>query len=273
MRTPVFLLVLLVFAVGACSHLPPDGQPVPPDGVRRVLFVGNSLIYVGNAPAVYAALAAVNGSPVQVDMIARGGATLSQRVRDGSVALALAGGGYSTLVLQERGGDLMCSFGPDSCVQSRAALQELADLARSLGVAVMLLGSYQPHPASSRRIVEKEAEAAAAAGMPYLEVSERLRRLRQAEPELGWFAEDGAHPGPDLALLNALLVYQAVHDQVPTVAPLTVTAPIYGTTSGLDGTLRRADDPPPLAGTPGHIHYPASTVAALLNVAASGAAR
>ena len=127
---------LLVFlALTGCSRQ----ESVQP---QRVLFVGNSLTYVGNLPAVYSALAADNGHTVHSDMIVRGGATLSQRVADGSVARALESDRYAVIVLQERGGDLMCSFGPGSCVDSRAAIKALVALVREHGADVVLLGTY-----------------------------------------------------------------------------------------------------------------------------------
>lgn len=236
---------------------------------QRVLFVGNSLTYVGNVPAIYSALAAANGHPVASDMIVRGGATLAQRVADGSVARALATRKYSTLVVQERGGDLTCSFGPDSCIQSRQAIQALATLAGKHGVAVVLLGTYQPHPAASRNLIEKESAAAAEAGIPYVEVSGKLQHLRSVAPDMTWFAADGMHPGKDLALLNAMLVYRALHGALPEPRPLTVTAPIYGSTSGLTETLRRADAPPPLPDTPGEVRYTSGTLKTLLDTIGS----
>lgn len=234
-----------------------------------MLFVGNSLTYVGNLPAVYSALATANGHPTESDMIVRGGATLTQRVSDGSVEKALSHRAYGVLVLQERGGDFTCSFGPDSCVESRSALEELAGLAKKKGLRVVLLGTYQPHPNSSKKIVERESAAANEAGIAYAEVSERLQRLREAEPDLGWFAEDGMHPGRELALLNAMLIYQALHGTWPTAQPLQVKGPIYGTTSGLDERLRRAEDPAPLPETPSDVSYSSDTLKRLLRVISS----
>jgi hypothetical protein len=255
------LMALPFFLV--CASCGATGSGEQPD---RVLFVGNSLTYVGNVPAVFSALSRSNGNPVASDMIVKGGATLAQRVADGSVERALAERQYSALVLQERGGDLMCSFGADSCVQSRQAIKALVGLAHKKGMKVVLLGTYQAYPPASRRLVEMESSAAAAAGIPYIEISEKLRRLRRAAPELTWFATDGTHPGEDLALLDAILVYQALRGSQPKPAPLTVIAPIYGVTSGLTETPRQADDPPPLSDTPGEVRYRSDTLKKLLSV-------
>lgn len=228
--------------------------------VDRVLFVGNSLTYVGNVPAVFEALSNKNGKPVASDMIVEGGATLEQRLGDGSVARALAANRYAAVVLQERGGDLFGGFGPDARLRSRQAIRALAQLARDHGAETLLLGSYQTDPAASERLVAEEALAAAEAVIPYLPVSEVLQRARVTEPALAWFASDGMHPGQDLALLDAVLVYKALHGTYPAPALLAVRAPIYGSSSGLSAQLRRADDPPPLPGTPLGLEYAAERI-------------
>ncbi|HEX5693919.1 MAG TPA: hypothetical protein VFY00_04775 [Arenimonas sp.] len=252
------LLLALCCVLLACT----GGDPAP--GAGKVLFVGNSLTYVGNVPAVYSALSSANGRESPSDMIVRGGATLAQRVEDGSVARALETGAYRTLVIQERGGDLVCGFGPESCARSKEAVTSLARLGREHQVRVLLLGTYQPDASASRRLVEGESMAAREAGIGYIEVSEKLQRLRTAAPDLSWFAADDFHPGKHLALLNALLVYQAVHDTLPAPGQLTVVAPIYESTSGLTQAPRASDAPPPLSTTPRRVHYEAEAVDRLL---------
>ena len=209
MRKLLLLALTTLLLCMSCSARHSENQP------GRVLFVGNSLTYVGNLPAVFSALTSANGRSVSSDMIVRGGATLSERVTDGSVARALTEHRYTAIVLQERGGDLMCSFGPDSCIQSRQAIKTLANLARKKGLTVVLLGTYQSLSAASRLLVQEESSAAADAGIPYIDVSEKLQRLRSAAPELTWFYTDGMHPGKDLVLLDAILVYKQLFGFYP----------------------------------------------------------
>lgn len=263
MRTVFLALLVAVFLAVSCLS---PVQASPPD---RVLFVGNSLTYVGNVPAVFSALAEANGTPMPSDMIVKGGATLSERVADGSVARALAERRYTWLVLQERGGDLMCAFGPESCVHSRQAIGELVRLATASNVKVILLGSYQAHPDASRRLVEMESAAAAEAGIPYVEISETLRHLRATAPDLAWFASDGMHPGSDLVLLDGIRLHQALRGRLPMPAPLTVKAPIYGVSSGLDASLRASDAPPPRSDTVLEAHYGASSMRRICEAIAS----
>ncbi|WP_228482067.1 hypothetical protein [Lysobacter sp. H21R4] len=261
-RSGLRLGLALFLAAAACSA----AQPKP--RVHEVLFVGNSLTYYGNTPAVYAALSTANGHPASSDMIVEGGATLAQRVADGQVEQALQTGRYDTLVIQERGGDLLCSFGRDSCVESREATMALAGIARKHGVSVIMLGSYQPKPEVSKQLVAAETAASKAAGMGYAEVSETLRGLIATTPELEWFATDGMHPGRDLTLLNAMVLYQTLHGELPRARPLAVDAPIYAQDSGLDATLRAADAPPPHADTPTGTGYPATALSLILHVLA-----
>lgn len=161
MRISALLAISILLTCASCTT---QSSPKPPE---RVLFVGNSLTYVGNVPAVLSALAEANGEPVASDMIVKGGATLTDRVADGSVARALKEKNYTALVLQERGGDLICAFTPDSCAQSREAIKALVALAKEQDVNVVLLGTYQPLPEVSQRLIKEESTAAAEAGIPY----------------------------------------------------------------------------------------------------------
>ncbi len=258
MHMRILLALTLLLTCLPCSAQIPGKRP------DQVLFVGNSLTYVGNLPAVFAALANANGHPVRSDMIVRGGATLNQRVQDGSVVRALSANHYTTIVLQERGGDLLCAQNREVCAQSQQAIESLAKVARNKDVNIVLMGTYQGLSSASRALVEGESRAAARAGIAYVEVSEKLQRLRRAEPGLGWFQSDGMHPGTDLVLLDAIVLYKQLFGSDPEPKAFTVNAPIYTTNSRLTEALRAADATPPRAETPGKVSYSSVTVQALL---------
>jgi len=248
----MLLLSLLLSLLLAGMQVPAGAtQPAAP---QRVLFVGNSLTYVGNLPATFAALANANGQHMHAAMLVQGGATLEQRVADGSVLRALARYRPAVLVLQERGGELLCGAGEDACRTSREAVQALAAAGRQAGARVLLLGSYQPHPRASAAIVQAERAAATQAGIGYVEISESLRRLSTGAGTLAWYDADGMHPGPALTLLDAVQLYRALFDTRP-VLGFTVAAPIYGASSGLRAELRDADAPAPRPQTAQGIGY------------------
>lgn len=230
-----------------------------------VLFVGNSLTYVGNLPAVFDAVSRENNRSTASDMLVTGGATLTDRVKDGSVARALESKKYSYVVLQERGGDFACGFGPEVCANARQSLLTLTELVRKHGATPILLGTYQTYPPASREIVQRELLAAENAGIGYVSVSDRLLSLRNTYPEMTWFASDGAHPGADLTLLDALLLFEHLHEAEPQSSGLSVQAPIYTLESWLTPDVRAATAPSDLPDVPTSIQYASSDVARLLN--------
>ena len=262
------LVHLLILFVGVlCASCT---SPTLPDHAPHVLFVGNSLTYVGNTPAVFSALARSGGHPVITEMIVEGGATLSQRLKDGSVARALSAQHYSAVILQERGGDLLCSFGPSSCEESEKSIAALAALAKSSGAKVVLLGTYQSMPTMSIALVEAESAAADKAGIPYVEISNKLQVLHEKLPDTQWFDSDGMHPSSNLALLSAITLFEMLYNSKPPAGPLIVRAPIYGPDSGLTSALTLADAPPPHSGTRLEISYGADEIERIVSALKSG---
>lgn len=223
-KLPVILIALLLFAMSSILCM---ATAHANDKATRVLFVGNSLTYVANLPAVFDALSLNNRHPFVSDMLAQGGATLTERVQDKSVEQALASQAYSYVILQERGGDFLCAFGPQSCEDANASLKHLVNLARQYHVTPIFLGSYQVHPGASISIVEAEQEAATNAAVAYIPVSAKLQIALQVAPKLAWLNQDKAHPGHDLALLQAAMLYIEITRQTIDATDLTVYAPMY----------------------------------------------
>jgi hypothetical protein len=176
----------------------------------RVLFFGNSVTYVGNLPAVLSALCTASGMPCSTEMIARGGATLTDRVADGSLDRATANGRFDYLILQERGGDIMGAFMNQIEAQERAetAAATLVRAARERRMEPVLLGTYQGSPAASRELVTAEQVLASKLDAAYVPVSNYLDCGRRQETSLRWFDRDGMHPGPELTLMMAVLLYR-----------------------------------------------------------------
>ncbi|WHZ18384.1 MAG: hypothetical protein OJF55_000533 [Rhodanobacteraceae bacterium] len=208
----------------SCTFASIAGAAAPPP--LQVLFVGNSLTYVNNLPAVFTALAAGNGKAAHADMLVKGGATLTQWRDSGAVRKALQANHYDIVVLQERGNDFACGFGPQVCEDSRHALHALAGIIRKAGARPILMGTYQVSHDASEALVAAESKAANADGMPYLDVSRRLNEGRERIPYADWFAKAG-HPGHDLVLLEAVLLYRQMYRAAPQAKPLAVRAPMF----------------------------------------------
>lgn len=218
-------LCLLAIVSSACA---PTEHPAP----IRILFVGNSLTYVGNLPAVLEALSASNGKSVSVEMLVKGGATLAERANDSSVEREMSSARYDFVVLQERGGDVFCFFGDASsggndCGSSKAHI-ELGRVVLAHGAKPIVLGTYQSLDSASQTIEKRESALAKQMGALYIPVSESFRLSQTLYTDYAWFNADKMHPGPDLVLLEAVWLYSAIFDSPPTPQELTVAAPIFG---------------------------------------------
>ncbi len=231
----------------------------------KVLFVGNSLTYTGNLPAVFSSLAAVNDKKVTTAMIANGGATLSERLHNGAVKDALQNEKYSHVILQERGGDFVCAFGPESCLNAETATTRLAKLAQAKGARALLLGSYQMQPGVSVELVNAEQKAATAANIELVAVSSRFQIAVGTERAGKWLYQDNTHPGSDLVLLQAILLYQQVFHELPTATGFRVNAPIFRPNtrfpSGIHKTTDGVDE-----GTPMSYDYSSADLEMILRV-------
>jgi hypothetical protein len=221
MRSLRFALLLAALLACFCTTV----RAAAPKSLQ-VLFVGNSLTYVGNLPAVFTALAANNGHAADADLLVKGGATLTEWLDSGAVQRALKASHYDYVILQERGNDFACGFGPQVCRDSRHALHALAGLVRGAGARPILMGTYQIGDGASQALVAAESKAAKAEGMPYVDVSTRLNEGRERAPYDDWFAKAG-HPGHALVLLEAVLLYQQAYGGLPKAKPLEVRAPMF----------------------------------------------
>jgi hypothetical protein len=242
----------------------------PPEESTRVLFFGNSVTYVGNLPAVLSALCRASGAQCSTEMIAQGGATLTDRVADGSLERAIAKGHFPYLVLQERGGDIMGAQMNQSGAQQRAesAAATLVQAAREHKMQPVLLGTYQGFPEASAALVSAERALANGLDAAYVPIANYLECGRREDASLRWFDRDGMHPGPELTLLMAVMLYRELFNSSPPATDIVVQAPIYQVSSGL-----RADEfasaQPVLTGTASSISYDAATVRAVLQLAES----
>jgi hypothetical protein len=249
------LCALLLLACGCAT-----GAGGPHDAVR-VLFVGNSLTYVGNLPAVLQAQAQADGRDLSTQMLVQGGATLDDRVRDGAVAELLQHGRFDYVVLQERGGDALC-FQPGTCEASERAHLALGALAHAHGAVPIVLGTYQTLPGASAALVDAERDLATRIAARFVPVSEVFRCARAAAPGLDWYAADGMHPGHDLTLLMATRLYLKIFCIVPRVHALTVSAPMFGPEARFDGS--RPGDAQSVQAPHGAHRYEAARVATII---------
>jgi hypothetical protein len=239
-----FIQVLAFAALAAGALASSRPAATRPGDSQRILFVGNSLTYVGNLPAVVEAIGASNGKKIFTEMLVAGGATLTDRLNDGSVEKLLRETPYDYVVLQERGGDLACSADVASSCDSVVTSSDSARAHLALGKSIrthhakaILLGTYQTVPAFSKGTELSERLLARKIDAIYIPVSERLRLAAEKAPDMNWFYPDDMHPGHDLALMEAIGVYEAIFNSVPSSGELRIDRTMFGPSAHLNGSI------------------------------------
>ena len=213
---------LILLAAGGCSS---SADPTcPPSGAcTRVLFLGNSYTYVNDLPSTFAHLAQSGGLPVQVDIVANGGETLSQHAASSADAAMIASRSWTYVVLQEQSDTPAFSSAADSMY---APARTLADMARGSGSGTMLfmtwahrdgepdagLGSYE---AAQEGVDRTYLTLSGSLGVPVAPVGYTWLHVHLDHPGIDLWQDDGSHPTAAGTYLAACVFYAAIFRRSP----------------------------------------------------------
>lgn len=202
----------------ACGGDDPAGPP--PGAATRVLFIGNSLTYGNDLPAMVRAVAESAGTPMATEMVAMGGVSLEDHWTFGSARSAVAAGRWDVVVLQQ---------GPSGLPSSRAHLREWtlrwAEAIRAAGAQPAL---YMPWPDAGRMsaydsVARSYREAASAAGAMLVPGSEAWQAAWRRDPELALYGPDGFHPTPLGTYVVAVAAWARLSGRAAAGAPSGIT--------------------------------------------------
>ena len=187
------------------------------ESARRILFIGNSLTYTNDLPAIVSALAIAAGNPKPVTRdVVFGGASLEDHWRRGQARAAIAEGGSDFVVLQQ---------GPSALPELRLLLLQYARLfaaeIRKIGATPVL---YMVWPSKSRpedfpSVIESYRQAAREGGGILCPVGEAWQIAWVKDPRLGLSSDDGLHPRPAGSFLAALVIYSVLFGETPQQFP------------------------------------------------------
>ena len=260
MRT--LALLTLLAASPACAQSGPTSM-LPP--LRRVLFVGNSLTYANDLPAVVRAIAAQAGDDLVVASATGPNLALVDHLNGATDAVArLRSGGWDYVVLQQ---------GPTTVQMCRDSLigwtRTFDSLARAAGAQPALLMTWPPagEPELFDATRASFAEAARAVGGVFLPAGTAWRIALRADPRIGLYGADGFHPSVAGTYLTALVIYERLSGRdvrmLPGVLPAgpgTTALPasairLLQRSAHEANLLQPAHPPPPPGGTapPGRI--------------------
>ncbi|MCP4378026.1 MAG: SGNH/GDSL hydrolase family protein [bacterium] len=187
----------------------------------RVLFLGNSYTYCYKLPQVVAALAATDKKvrPMKVEMVARGGLTLMDHVRTGSIK-TIAKGGWDYVILQDQ--SLTPTFHPQQTHKSASILDKAI---KKVGAKTMLFMTWQRRP-----VAKKPSDMHERNSKTYMDVGRKLNAAvapvgyawkiaYDTYPKLPLYSKDGSHPQRMGAYLTACVFYAVIYDKSPVGRP------------------------------------------------------
>ena len=277
-RQTIFLAAiawsLVAFQAGAQQSTaqpaaaPQAGDPAGPARSTAVLFVGNSLTYVNNLPALLRAVGDAQGMTISTETYAAPGGKLAERWREGHVAEALRERRFDVVVLQEQGGHLSaCMASVEEqrkapCAASLRAYRDIAKLAGERGARTLLFQTWGPDEKWQARLDRSLGMVAKQASASIFDAAGALEALHKAQPKVVLYP-DGTHPSTQASLMLALALYRDITGVAPIARDLRVRAPLLPVNAAV-----AADAPiesqPGLAGNDAVTLVPASLLSPLL---------
>lgn len=206
-RLPFALLSLCL--VGAAAGAQPAASP------SRILFIGNSLTYANDLPAVVCGLAKAAGRAVVCESVAKPDFGLEEHWNDGEARKAIARG-WDLVVLQQ---------GPSALPESRRLL---VDYTRRFDAEIRRTGArtalYMVWPSRVRRgdfpgVSQSYAAAANTVGGLLLPVGDAWRKAWGIDAGLALYDADGFHPSYLGTYLAALVIYRQVFNELAPASP------------------------------------------------------
>ena len=217
LRSAFAALLLAAAAIGGAQE--PTGEEAAPP--LHVLFIGNSLTYSNDLPAMFEALAEAAGKPRPfVRAVTGPGLSLEDQWDRGEAQKAIAVGGWDFVVLQQ---------GPSASAEGSLLLRKysrrFAELIRAGGARPVL---YMVWPSTARRqdfdgVALSYREAAKDVRGLLCPAGETWRAAWKRDPKLALYSPDGLHPTPAGTYAAALTFVEVLYGKSPVGLPAALT--------------------------------------------------
>src|SRR5262245_18165046 len=212
-RAALCLLLYLLWSL-PLAWLPAADARAAADEVTRVLFLGNSYTYFNNLPEMFAKLAAASGERVEVRMVAPGGWRLKDHWEKGDARKTLREGGWDYVVLQDQS-TLGVQYFVDGQARVtsdevfRPASEQWASEISDAGATPVfyLTWARKATPEDQAPLNRAYLAAARATLARVAPVGIAWADVRQLEPALELYVDDGSHPAPAGSYLAACALF------------------------------------------------------------------
>ncbi len=190
-----------------------DAMAVP-DPLRRVLFVGNSYTYYNDLPMVVAAIGEASLTPLEVEAVTVGGATLYEHWTTTGARERIEMGGLDVVVLQGQS----LEAGGESFDGAAMLFADILTDVQTVWFATwarhesdpMFTGTYTPADMTERIDRGYDIAASYGDGDIVARVGAAWEIARVEMPEVRLHEADGSHPRPEGSLLAACVIHQAI---------------------------------------------------------------
>ncbi|MBK0026992.1 SGNH/GDSL hydrolase family protein [Stenotrophomonas sp. S48] len=213
LKATAVAILMLMACRGVSAESGANGIPE-----RKILLLGNSILYSGNVPATLSNLSRRSEIPLDVSMYAQPGAKVSDIASDSRAMHLLRSGQFDTVVFHDQGGNSACASEiilSEECARIVDDHKKIVDAIREGGAKPYLLGTYQKSQAASARIEAAESRISKQLGVDHIPLSSKWHAAMKALPNSAWLAEDGMHPGPALTSLMAVEIFVATTNHCP----------------------------------------------------------
>lgn len=213
-RLALGLAVGLAAAAAAPGQEPADEAMAAP---IHVLFIGNSLTYTNDLPAMFRSLAEAAGqSRPFVRAVTGPGFSLEDQWNQGDAQKAIAVGSWDYVVLQQGP-----SASADGISVLRAYTERFAKAIRAVGGRPVL---YMVWPSTSRPqdfdgVVRSYADAAKEVGGLVCPAGDAWREAWKKDPKLAFYSADGLHPTSAGTYVAALTFFGLLYGRSPVGLP------------------------------------------------------
>ena len=212
MTRTLLVLCTVIFGQGSagCAQDPAAPASGWVEGGLNVLFIGNSLTYSNNLPAIVDEMAQAAGARKFGYRVVAGGDMSLEDHWAGGVALSeIRGYDWDFVIMQQ---------GPSSLPENQAHLRRwAARFAAEIRAAGATPAMYMVWPADANRssfdaVVRSYTLAADTAGALLLPAGAAWLEAWESDPALPLYGADGFHPSKMGSYLAALVIYAGVYD-------------------------------------------------------------
>ena len=197
----------------------PAPRPAPAGDGLRVLYLGSSLTYANDMPAIVQGFAHAVGKAHDYTVVAKGGASFEDHWKRGDALRRIKEGGWSHVVLQQ---------GPSTLPESRATMRRYA---RHLAGPIQACGArpllYMVWPSRDRMaffddVRETYTLTAQDIGGMLAPAGEAWRAVWRRDPDAPLLKRDGEHPTALGSYVIALSIFGMLYARSPVGLPASI---------------------------------------------------